>query len=207
MANGRNRDHRSESLASLRDRKLRMTRTHLAELALTLLLERGFDEVTVDELAEAAGISRRTFFRYFPSKEDVVIGTFDEPGDALLHELARRLEREPPLLALRSTLEAIIETFGTDLARAQATLHMIRHTPTLRGRFLVTQDDWTRRLATLLRARPPRRNPMIAELTARVAIAAIDTALVAWGERPQEDLRSIAKQVFDALGEVARDRE
>lgn len=191
---------------SLHDRKLRLMRARLAELALGVLLERGFDAVTIEDLAAAAGISRRTFFRYFATKEDVVISTFDEPGAALLAEFARRAETEPPLLALRSTLDAIIAAFGTDPARGRATLQLIRHTPSLRGRFLVTQDDWTQKLAATIRAHTPDDRPMLAELTARVAIAAIDTALVAWGERPNEDLRAIATETFDALGAVVASR-
>jgi AcrR family transcriptional regulator len=185
---------------SLRDRKLRLVRARLAELALTPLLERGFDAVTIDDLAAAAGISRRTFFRYFATKEDVVISTFDEPGTVLLAELERRAEAEPPLEAMRSTLDAIIGAFARDRSRAQATLELIRRTPTLRGRFLVMQDDWIERVAAAIR--PRAGSDVRAQLVARVAIAAVDTALAAWTERPAQDLRSVTAEAFDALGTV-----
>jgi AcrR family transcriptional regulator len=192
------------AVPTLHDRKLRLMRARLAELALTPLLERGFDACTIDDLAAAAGIARRTFFRYFATKEDVVISTFDEAGDALLAELERRAEHEPPLRALRSTLDAVIVAFGSDRGRGRATLDLIRRTPTLRGRFLVTQDDWNEKLAASILARMPDdvRSPMRARLAARVAVAAIDTALVAWSERPDDDLRVIAAEAFDALGSV-----
>src|ERR1700737_2370781 len=54
------------------ERKRRAVRGELSEVALRLLTDRGFDSVTIDEIAAAAGVSRRTFFRYFSSKEDVV---------------------------------------------------------------------------------------------------------------------------------------
>lgn len=194
------------SAIPLKDVKVRLLRARFAALALTPILERGFDAVTTDELAVAAGVSRRTFFRYFATKEEVVISTFDEPGAALLAELDRRAAIEQPLQALRSTLEVIITTFGADVGRARATLDLIRRTPTLRGHFLVIQDDWIDQLAGTLRARMPKgpEAAIQAQLTARVAIAAIDTALAAWAERPNEDLRAIAGATFDALGAVVQ---
>jgi AcrR family transcriptional regulator len=194
----------------LHDWKVRLMRARLAELALTPLLERGFDAVTIDELAEAAGISRRTFFRYFATKEELVIGTFDEAGVALLAELEHRVATEAPLTALRSTLDAIITAFGGGRGRGLETLDLIRRTPALRGHFLVKQDDWTLRIAAILvsRAEPGDASaPMRAQLTARVAMAAIDTMLLTWSERPSADLRTIAQETFDGLGAVVREVE
>src|SRR4051794_13821626 len=87
---------RAVTALSLHDRKLRLVRAQLAEIALTPLLERGFDAVTMDDLANAAGISRRTYFRYFATKEDVVTCVFDDAGDALLAEFERRPRTEHP---------------------------------------------------------------------------------------------------------------
>ncbi len=57
---------------SLQDRKQRLVRADIGERAAAVLLERGFDAATIDDLARAAGISRRTFFRYFKTKEEVI---------------------------------------------------------------------------------------------------------------------------------------
>jgi AcrR family transcriptional regulator len=193
----------------LHDWKVRLLRARLAELAIAPLLERGFDAVTIDELAAAAGISRRTFFRYFPTKEELVIGTFDEAGAALLAELEQRAALEPPLKALRSTLDAIFAAFGGRTDRALATLDLIRRTPSLRGHFLLKQEEWTDRMAAILKARMPRGAgaAVRAQLAARVAMAAIDTTLIAWSARPGADLRAIASETFDALGAVVRESE
>lgn len=188
---------------------MRLLRGRLAELALGLLLERGFDAVTADELAQAAGISRRTFFRYFPTKEELVIGTFDEAGAALLSELERRAATEPPLSALRSTLDTIFAAFGGRTERAWATLDLIRRTPSLRAHFLLKQEEWTQRMAAILTAHTRRSAgaAMRAQLAARVAMAAIDTTLLAWSERPDTDLRALADETFAALGAVVREAE
>lgn len=195
------------NVPSIQDRKAALVRAQLAHEAISLLLERGFDAVTIDDLAAAAGISRRSFFRYFPTKEDVIISGFEEGGAALLEELGRRTE-SAPLLALRSTLDAVIATFATDPIRGGAVLDLVRRTPTLRARFLLMQDDWTQRVAAALRARmktQSHQDDMRAHLIARVAIATIDSALVTWSVRRGEPLRAIAAEAFDALSAVVRE--
>lgn len=82
------------------------THGDLSALALRLFLERGFDATTVDDIADAAGIGRRTLFRYFPSKNDLPWGDFD----GLLAMMRNRLASLPPGLPLREALRlAVIE--------------------------------------------------------------------------------------------------
>ncbi|HXG40875.1 MAG TPA: TetR family transcriptional regulator [Candidatus Limnocylindrales bacterium] len=91
----------------LRERKKDRTRRALEEAALELFGERGFDAVTVDEIAEAAGVSSRTFFRYFGTKEDVVLGPFLELQAVLREALAARPADEPVLEVLRHGIDAL----------------------------------------------------------------------------------------------------
>lgn len=88
----------------LRERKKAETRRALSSAALRLADELGPDGVTVEAIAEAAGVSPRTFFNYFSTKEDAVVGiTPAQPSD-LLTGLIARPEEEPPLDALRATI-------------------------------------------------------------------------------------------------------
>ncbi|HEV8683242.1 MAG TPA: TetR family transcriptional regulator, partial [Actinomycetota bacterium] len=92
----------------LRERKKLRTRAQLTDAALRLFTERGFDGTTIDDIVEAVEVSPRTFFRYFDSKEDVVIGFFDDMGEELRAMLAARPQREPPFTAVRRSLGSLI---------------------------------------------------------------------------------------------------
>jgi mycofactocin system transcriptional regulator len=85
------------------------TRDELERVAMRLFTERGFDATTVDDIAGAAGIGRRTFFRYFATKNDVVWGRFDDG----LAQLRRRLGEAPPHAPVAATLRQAIVEFNT----------------------------------------------------------------------------------------------
>ena len=101
-------------------------------VALGLFDERGFADVTVDEIAGAAGISSRTFYRYFPSKEDILQVRIERRSDALRSALAARPDGEPPLLWLRVAVEEVLT--NEDLERIRLWTNVIVATPSiLRG--------------------------------------------------------------------------
>jgi AcrR family transcriptional regulator len=85
----------------LRERKKRETRDALARAALELFVERGYDETTLAEIAEAAGVSTRTIFAYFPGKEDILFSTIEAMRDALAQALTERPAGTDALTALR----------------------------------------------------------------------------------------------------------
>ncbi|MER6117102.1 TetR family transcriptional regulator [Streptomyces sp. NPDC001743] len=86
---------------SLRERKKQLTYQAVSEAAITLFLERGFDKVSVAEIAAAADVSKPTLFRYFPAKEDLVLHRFADHEDEPARVVADRAEGESPLDALR----------------------------------------------------------------------------------------------------------
>ncbi|MBC9716627.1 TetR family transcriptional regulator [Streptomyces sp. TRM66268-LWL] len=87
--------------AGLRARKKQQTFDTLSETAIALFLERGFDQVPVAEVAAAAGVSKPTLFRYFPTKEDLVLHRFADHEDEAARVVAGRAPDESPLDALR----------------------------------------------------------------------------------------------------------
>jgi AcrR family transcriptional regulator len=91
----------AEPATGLRERKKRATRDALARAALELFVERGYHETTLAEIAEVAGVSTRTIFAYFPSKEDILFATMQTMRDALAQALADRPAGTDALTALQ----------------------------------------------------------------------------------------------------------
>ena len=170
------------------------------------LIEHGFDAVTIDDLAKAAGISKRTFFRYFATKEEVVTWEFDETGTALLTAFRLRPRDEQPLVSLRFAMGLIIDRLSSDPERARALMQLIHRTPALRGRFLVTQDHWREQFTSAIAERLPGgpRTPMLARLTATVSMAAVDAAIMAWAESGDREIGTVVDEAFEALAAVVK---
>jgi AcrR family transcriptional regulator len=167
------------------ERKRQLVSSELSEAALQLLASKGFDAVTVDEIAVTAGVSKRTFFRYFASKEDVVVQFLTDLGAGMHAELAARPARERPSVALRHTIAVPVAACAdrTDHAdRALRVVQLIMGTPALRARFLERRAQWRDDLAAEL-ARRLGLDPSIdlyPQLAADMALAALDTVLQRW---------------------------
>jgi AcrR family transcriptional regulator len=96
----------------LRQRKKQRTKEAIVEAALRLFEERGFDQTTIADIAEAADIAPRTFFGYFPSKEDVVFADFPAVVDGLAARLSERSEDETAIDAIRDWIGGLLQERG-----------------------------------------------------------------------------------------------
>jgi AcrR family transcriptional regulator len=96
----------------LRERKKQRTREAIVDAALGLFEERGFEHTTIADIAEAADIAPRTFFGYFPSKEDVVFADFQTTFDGLSARLSDRSEDETAIDAIRAWIGGYLEQRG-----------------------------------------------------------------------------------------------
>lgn len=123
----------------LRERKKLRTRQALVDTALELFTAREFDGVTLDELVDSVEVSKRTFFRYFASKEDVAIAAEAQLWQAYLDEFARAEPDGPFLTALRTALISALEGMDADWERRFiATRRLIGRTPALRDHSTLT---------------------------------------------------------------------
>ena len=105
-----------EPRGSLRERKKLATRRSLRRITLDLVIERGFAHVTVNDIAEAADVSTRTFFNYFPSKEAALFGSDPEQLSALRESVAHEAPGEPALDALRKVMVSNAQAFLDELS-------------------------------------------------------------------------------------------
>jgi AcrR family transcriptional regulator len=126
----------------LRERRKRLTASELEAAALRLFGERGFDAVTVDDIAAEADVSRRTFFRYFASKEDVLLADHFVQLNRLREAMAARPADEPVLTALRNALLSMTGDFEERKEMVILRGRIMRETPSLQARSLVHQKTW-----------------------------------------------------------------
>ncbi|MFF5502608.1 TetR family transcriptional regulator [Streptomyces roseolus] len=170
--------------SSLAQRKRQLVSTELTETALQLFAHRGFEAVTVDEIATAAGVSKRTFFRYFASKEDVVVQFLAGMGAEMRAELAGRPVGEPNSVALLRAVSVPLAACGDHAERTLPVVRLILRTPALLARFLEHEARWREELAGELAVRlglDPEES-LYPRLAAGMALAAFDTVLRRWSE-------------------------
>jgi AcrR family transcriptional regulator len=187
---------------SLRERKKARLRQTIIREALRLFAERGFAGTTIDDIAGAADVSRRTFFRYFDHKEDVVLGWLDEVGEVVAACLAARPRAEPPLDAVRASVLALVEGYRERAADALAGAKVIEATPAVRAREREKHAAWEDAIATELRKRlgrslAARRR---ARLLAALSVAALSASVAIWRtEAGRPDLADLVRDAFDLL--------
>ena len=126
----------------LRERRKRLTAAELEAAAYRLFGERGFDAVTVDDIAAEADVSRRTFFRYFASKEDVLLADHFVQLARLREAIAARPADEPIVTALRNALMSLTSDFEDRKEMIITRARLMRDTPSLQARSLVHQKLW-----------------------------------------------------------------
>jgi AcrR family transcriptional regulator len=159
----------------LRERKKEKTRRALASAAMRLFAERGYEATTVADIAAAAEVSTRTFFAYFPTKEDVFFAGTQERLDLVRQAFAAHAEALPPLAAMRATLDQIIETASGDLFAPDrsARLRLLIERPELRARGIQLLFTANQVLTEGIRAAVPGLDPYGAVAAAGATIGAL----------------------------------
>jgi AcrR family transcriptional regulator len=122
----------------IRERTRRLAQSELTSVAQDLFVTQGYDGTTVDQIAAAAGMSKRTFFRYFPSKDDLVIGKYDLFADRMAEALDERPADEPVWESLRRVFDITLDYVQDDYQRARndAMDEIVRSSPQLYARYL-----------------------------------------------------------------------
>jgi AcrR family transcriptional regulator len=190
----------STTSAGLRERKKERTRRHLAETALDLFESHGYGQTTVDDIAAAADVSPRTFFRYFSAKDEAVFERADDIQQQFRGLLASRPADEPLLVSLNELGKALLAHEVVDEGRLRRVLTLVRDEPALRGRYdalmAVIETELTSWAAERLGETPSDLRP---RLIAASVLAARRVATDVWLESPHADLADCVSSAIDLL--------
>ena len=170
-------------------RKRVTSRAELEHIAFDLFDRQGFEQTTIDDIAGAAGIGRRTFFRYFPSKNDVPWGSFDEE----LERMRLHLKAFPPQIPLMDAIRAAVVDFNTfapeQLPWHRRRMRLILRIPALQAHSTLRYAAWRQVITEFAADRIGQRPDALAPRT--IGYAALGVAIAAyeqWLETEDADL-------------------
>ena len=177
------------------------SRGRLEQAALELYTQRGFDQTTVAQIAQRAGLTERTFFRHFADKREVLFW-----GESALHELlvgrvAGAPDGEAPFESVRAAVEGINPIFDGRRDQAQRRQAVIAANAALQERELIKLASLSAGLADALRSRRVREPA--ASLTAEAGVAAFKVAFERWIDASNNrSLKDLIRESFDELQKV-----
>ncbi len=190
-------------MAGLRELKKERTREAIQREALRLVADQGYDATTCEQIAEAAEVSPATLFRYFATKEDIVLHDVYDP---LIAELVRaRPADEGPLTAVRRGFaDAFAAVYEADLESIRQRTALILSVPALRARSQQQQESLVTVLADVLAARSGRTDDQLGIRVSAAAVAAsVATAVEHWAVTGG-DLPAHVDTALEALGSLGR---
>jgi AcrR family transcriptional regulator len=188
----------------LRERKKAATRQALHEAAFRLAIEHGADHVTVEAIADAAGVSRRTFSNYFANKEEALLYGDHQRMRALIEMVHARPAVESPWTALTRAAEEFYPRLGELDPGWVAQGRLLRSQPALITAQVQTFAAVESELAAEVAARLPQAEPasVRARLTAATFLSAIRVAVRVWLEKPQD--AALPALISEALAQAGR---
>jgi AcrR family transcriptional regulator len=182
----------------------RRLRHALTVAAIDLFLAQGYDATTVDEIAAAAGVGRRTFFRYFRSKEDAIFPDHEEVLRDIERSLATAVPTQDPVAVACTAVRLVLDYYLADPDVSVKRFALTRTVPSLRDREVATVDRYQRVFARYLRERFEAAGDPVADLRASVAAAAVAAAhnhvLRRWlRSGGEEDVQANATEAFQLV--------
>jgi AcrR family transcriptional regulator len=168
----------------LREQTRNVVRSLLAQTAIELFASKGYDNTTLDEVAAAAGVSRRTLFNYFRNKEDLALSGLSEQGELIAARFAERPADEDPWASLRAAFQVLEEIEIKDERRLEL-VTLLFGNEALRAGHAEKQARWQDLLAPLIEPRlPPAADRAFqARTIAAVAITCLQAANEEWVRR------------------------
>lgn len=183
-----------------RGRPPRTSRGEVARTALELFVRDGFEQTTLSDVADAMHVGRRTLFRYFESKNDMVWGDFDAVLDRLRTLLAGVGPEDDTMEALGRAVVASNHYEGEALEDLRMRMTLITTVPALQAHSMVRYAAWRRVVSEFVAGRMGLTPDDLLPLAiGQMALGASMAAFVRWVEHPEEDLEEHLRTVYDAL--------
>lgn len=190
----------SQDAAPRPGRRPATTQDHIADVALDLFAERGFDEVSVDDIAAAAGIGRRTLFRYYPTKNAIPWGDFD----AHLDRMRDLLDKIGPDVAIGTALRSMLLAFnafgGQETARHRERMQVILQTDALQAHSMTMYAGWRTVVAEFVAKRlglPPTE--LVPQTVAWTMLGVALSAYAHWLADESVSLEQALADAFEAI--------
>ena len=197
--------HRATGRKTLTERRAEQTRKEIFEAAIDLFVAQGFDDTSMDDVASAAGVSRRTLYRYFATKDDIV---FEPPREWLVvmnAVLASRRKDESSRSVFRRALLAVADYVQEDAAAVLRAYSVLASSPELASRHGRSDAEWVECYIRLL-------GPDFAEVAhgelkmmaaAMAAVGAQNALIATWAAQyPRADLVAMTSIVLDQIDSI-----
>lgn len=186
----------------LRERKKLAARAAMSQTALRLAIDRGLGAVTAEAVAEAVGVSPRTFRNYFSAPEEAVVAGFDLRADGVIEDIATRPPGEPLWDSLLAVLPVELDDLLGGQDNAKQLFRLFHDSPVLLAHQLACMEQVERRMASMVAARTgtdPDRD-VAPHLVAAAAMVAIRVSLTLWVEgHPGSSLTELLRQSLAEL--------
>jgi AcrR family transcriptional regulator len=189
--------------SSLRTRKYQFVRDAIFDSAIELFDAKGFDETTVEEIAQAAGVSRASFFRYFSSKDDLLARNVIKYGDALTAAIKASPPSSTPLDIMRKTVLAVAKETANS-RHARQVIEISLRSAAARQAHMSRMVEVESKVATAFAERVGSlsKDEIEPRLLAIMTLSAMNVAVMSWHRGDSQELFTAAEQVFSSLTRI-----
>lgn len=195
---------------ALRNVARRAVRNEVLLHAWELFATQGFEATTIEQVAEASGMSRRTFFRYFTGKDELLLTRLIESGDRLAYALTQQPREITAWAALRAAFQVFVGTQELNQERSRRLQLMLRDEPGVRSSVEDRRRQWVANLSPIIEERlHPENTSGVPGLTSTAivgaALATMEAASLRWAENPGSDLSALLDEAMNAVHPLGGD--
>jgi AcrR family transcriptional regulator len=184
----------------LREKKQKLTKEAIWEAAIDLFAEKGFDETTIDEIAEVAFVSRRSFFRYFESKDDLMA----QPIVSLVDALKKAVQSSPKTASKAELFRSVVSMLARGSSaqpRTTKVMEVAARYPAARHALATSMASVQNQIEDAFRSR--FKDPLTIQVLSSMTLSALSLATHHWYESGQKDIEFSIRKVFSAFADIA----